>query len=373
MIKGIVFWTSSICLHSASVFEEIGKRCKVVIACRSEEYGTFGSLNMRNVEIYHIYSREDADNLISQTTQFIHVNGALKTYPEIEVFGYALRKLLKNKCFVLCLNMEQYQCWGMKGFLRRLQWFYLFNIGVGRKIKAIGCTGSTSIRAYKKALVSSRRLFDFIYTVPSPSSYLLEEQSLDDVLPKMDDRVRFVYVGQIIERKCIIPLVETFNSLDQKKYSLDIIGGGPLETRLLEVCRGNESIHYWGKVMPGKVRKILPYTDVLLQTSKLEGWGCTVNEALMYGNRVIVSDAVGARALIDHRESLGQIFKSEDWNDFKICVENEIKQGKRREEDRSKIQSWARCIYPESEANYFFKILDFYLNKSPIKPQSPWS
>ena len=75
----------------------------------------------------------------------------------------------------MAVNMEQYQWWTLKGILRRLQWFYLFNIGQGRRIKAIGCTGWTGVLAFRKACISSKRLFDFIYSGPSPNSYLLEE------------------------------------------------------------------------------------------------------------------------------------------------------------------------------------------------------
>ena len=45
-MKGIVYWTPYICMHSASVYEELGKRLHVIIACKSLEYGTFGGLNM---------------------------------------------------------------------------------------------------------------------------------------------------------------------------------------------------------------------------------------------------------------------------------------------------------------------------------------
>ena len=174
-MKGIVYWTPYICMHSASVYEELGKRLHVIIACKSLEYGTFGGLNMKNVEIVHVEEEDDVDILIQRTQKYVHINQALKTYPEIEIFGYALRRLLTKGCFVMAVNMEQYQWWTLKGILRRLQWFYLFNIGQGRRIKAIGCTGWTGVLAFRKACISSKRLFDFIYSVPSPNSYLLEE------------------------------------------------------------------------------------------------------------------------------------------------------------------------------------------------------
>lgn len=76
--------------------------------------------------------------------------------------------------------------------------------------------------------------------------------------------------------------------------------------------------------MPSEARKLLSTTDVLLQVSKLEGWGCTVNEALMYGNRVIVSDSVGSRALLRNKVDCGQIFESGNWDVLKNCIEYEI-------------------------------------------------
>ena len=173
-MNGIVFWTTYICMHSASVYEELGLKCHVIIACKSLEYGTFGGLNMKNVEIVHIEKQNDADTLIENTPNYVHINGTLKTYPGNEVFGYALHQLLRKRYFVMSVNMEQYQWWTFKGLLRRLQWFYLFNIGLGRRIKAIGCTGWTGVEALRKACISVKRLFDFIYSVPEPDSYLLD-------------------------------------------------------------------------------------------------------------------------------------------------------------------------------------------------------
>ncbi|WP_220446333.1 glycosyltransferase, partial [Parabacteroides distasonis] len=100
-------------------------------------------------------------------------------------------------------------------------------------------------------------------------------------------------------------------------------------------------------------------TDVLLQVSKLEGWGCTVNEALMYGNRVIVSDSVGSRALLRNKVDCGQIFESGNWDVLKNCIEYEISKGSRTFEQREQISNDFRCIYPEAEAEYFLQILDF--------------
>ena len=373
-MNGIVFWTPYICMHSASVYEELGLMRHVIIACKSLEYGSFGGLNMRNVEIVHIEKNSDVEKLIERTPNYIHINGSLKTYQGTEVFGYALRQLLKKRCFVMSVNMEQYQWWTKKGFLRRLQWFYLFNVGIGRKIKAIGCTGLTGVKAFRKAWISDRRLFDFIYSVPAPNSYLLQEysQPIGNKPNSKSGGVRFIYMGQIAHRQCIIELVRSFHEI-QGNWTLDIVGGGPQEDEMRQAIHDDHRIHYWGKLMPSQARKVLASADVLLQTSRLEGWGCTVNEALMYGCRVIVSDAVGSRALIENRDYCGRIFRSGDWNALQTCIKEEISKGNVTPEQRKRIAKEFQSIYPKAEADYFLQIVDYYTGKIDRKPIAPWN
>ena len=373
-MNGIVFWTPYICMHSACVYEELGLMRHVIIACKSLEYGSFGGLNMRNVEIVHIEKNSDVEKLIERTPNYIHINGSLKTYQGTEVFGYALRQLLKKRCFVMSVNMEQYQWWTKKGFLRRLQWFYLFNVGIGRKIKAIGCTGLTGVKAFRKAWISDRRLFVFIYSVPEPNSYLLQEysQPIDSLINNRMEGVKFIYMGQIAHRKCIIELVRSFREI-QGNWTLDIVGGGPQEDEIRQAIYDDRRIHYWGKLMPSQARKVLASADVLLQTSRLEGWGCTVNEALMYGCRVIVSDAVGSRALIENRDYCGRIFRSGDWNALQTCIKEEISKGNVTPEQRKRIAKEFQSIYPKAEADYFLQIVDYYTGKIDRKPIAPWN
>ena len=373
-MNGIVFWTPYICMHSASVYEELGLMRHVIIACKSLEYGSFGGLIMRNVEIVRIEKNIDVEKLIERTPNYIHINGSLKTYQGTEVFGYALHQLLNKRCFVMSVNMEQYQWWTKKGFLRRLQWFYLFNVGIGRKIKAIGCTGLTGVKAFRKAWISDRRLFVFIYSVPEPNSYLLQEysQPIDSLINNRMEGVKFIYMGQIAHRKCIIELVRSFREI-QGNWTLDIVGGGPQEDEIRQAIYDDRRIHYWGKLMPSQARKVLASADVLLQTSRLEGWGCTVNEALMYGCRVIVSDAVGSRALIENRDYCGRIFRSGDWNALQTCIKEEISKGNVTPEQRKRIAKEFQSIYPKAEADYFLQIVDYYTGKIDRKPIAPWN
>lgn len=263
--------------------------------------------------------------------------------------------------------MEQYYYWGIKGLLCRLQWGYLFNIGYARKIRAIGCCGSTGIMAHRKAWVIQNRLFEFIYTVPTSDSYLIKYDSHTNVKNITQGGKKFVFVGSLIDRKSIIELIKVLNSI-KGEYEFNIVGEGLMMQHVKALIQENDKIHFLGKMMPCEVRDVLEQADTLILPSKLEGWGCVVNEALMAGCRVIVSDVVGARALIDKEGTRGQVFKNCDWADLEKCLVMELKVKTAKES----IKKWSRNICPATEAEYFIKIVEYYNGKSRTKPTVPW-
>ena len=136
------------------------------------------------------------------------------------------------------------------------------------------------------------------------------------------------------------------------------------------MIKNNERIRYLGKLKPIQVRQVLCNSDVLVLPSKLEGWGCVVNEALMSGCRVITSSVVGARALIGKQKERGQIFENLNWSDLKKCVLRELNTTR---EGKIDILNWAQNITPKREAEYFLEILDYLQGKTKQRPHSPWN
>lgn len=369
----IIFWTFNLNMHVTSMFEELGKMRNVTVVYYDRGNRDLGEIPFKHIKLLHISSNAEVDEVISKTRNCIHVNRNVKRYRNVvgpELFSYALHRLLKEKCFVITLYMEQYYWWGVKGFLRRIKWGHLFNIGYLRRYKAIGCCGKTGLEAHRKAWIPDRRLFDFIYTVPTSDSYLLQSFTMADcnsALPYYRGK-RFVFIGSFVNRKSIIELIEVFNSIEDD-YEFNIIGTGPLNNTVADLIANNDKIHLLGKLMPLQVRNVLKESDTLILPSKSEGWGCVVNEALMSGCRVIVSDVVGARALIDKEGTRGQIFKSCDWQDLKRCI---IKEMNRQDcDDQQHIAEWAKAIYPQTEAKYFIQVLDYIQGKGE-KPLAPW-
>ena len=55
------------------------------------------------MKLKQILNKEDADRIIRETPDYVHVNRSLKLYDDegVRIFNYALRRMLKLKYFVL--------------------------------------------------------------------------------------------------------------------------------------------------------------------------------------------------------------------------------------------------------------------------------
>lgn len=377
--KGYIFWTWDISLHTACVFEEAGKHTDVIVAYSRQDTRQLGRLPLLNIQSVQITNRQQVDELIEKAKDHVHVNSCLKPWDDagIKLLNYALKQILRKRLFCISLCLEQFQWWGAKGFLRRFKWGYLFKIGYARRIRALGCTGWTGVEAHRKSYVAAHKLFDFIYSVPTNDSYLIggdKPRELSAYAKHMakSQSIEFVYVGQLTSRKSVIEMIDTFNSL-RSDYNLTIIGIGALKNEVNQHIGKNTHIKAIGKLLPIDIRDILSQADALILPSKSEGWGCVVNEALMCGCRAIVSDAVGARALIDKDKKRGDTFISENWESMASCINRTIKHGKLSNLERESIKQWAQAISPAQEADYLVAITNYYSGITNIKPIAPWS
>ena len=293
--SGIVVWDHSIRIFNYALFNRFSEKgCKVIYAVEQKE---FRNLDIpvvdNNVEIVIITDLKDIVSLTNRTRQYLHINNAYTQWPYL--IHKALIYLLKNNFLVISLFQEQYPYWtGVKGILRRLKWCYIFNFSYGKAVKAVGCTGNSSLLAYRKAFVKDEKFFDFIY--------ITECLRKMDISLQENDAIRFVFVGGIVKRKSAIELVDIFKQITNKNIFLSIIGDGDLTNVLVKKISNVNNIFYLGSLSNEQVRQELLKSDVLILPSKFDGWGCVVNEALQCGLRVIVSDACGAHSLIQEKE-----------------------------------------------------------------------
>lgn len=123
---------------------------------------------------------------------------------------------------------------------------------------------------------------------------------------------KFLYVGRFVEVKNLKFLIECFNSLPH--LDLNIIGFGEQESELKALAK--ENIHFLGPVDNVKLPYYYKNNDVFILPSKSEPWGLVIEEALIHGLPVIVSDKVGCKDDLVTEET-GLVFDVNDINNLR--------------------------------------------------------
>lgn len=128
---------------------------------------------------------------------------------------------------------------------------------------------------------------------------------------------RFLYVGQFIARKRLLPLIRAFGAARGPEDHLTLVGSGAQRGALTaEVQRLH--LEPWvtlhAPILNGDLPKVFADHDALVLISEEEVWGLVVNEALAAGLRVVVSGNCGVASSVAQMEGVNLV--SEDLSDL---------------------------------------------------------
>ena len=132
----------------------------------------------------------------------------------------------------------------------------------------------------------AKQVFNIPYSIDS-SSYRIREWKDSSV-------VRFLFVGQLIERKGVDRLLKAFHSFHEDKASLTIVGTGPLSDVVRRLSHQQKNISKLDYQKPKDMKGLFANYDVFILPSVHDGWGVVVSEAMAAGLPVIGTPACGA-------------------------------------------------------------------------------
>jgi glycosyltransferase involved in cell wall biosynthesis len=129
----------------------------------------------------------------------------------------------------------------------------------------------------------------------------------------------FIFVGRIIEEKNLGSLFNSFDSFKRKNIQFDdwgliILGDGELKAGFQKYVADKHisDVYFLPSVSWEEVPKYFTLADVFVLPSKSETWGLVVNEAMICGLPIIISDKCGCSS--DLLKNNGLIFQSGDEN-----------------------------------------------------------
>ena len=111
--------------------------------------------------------------------------------------------------------------------------------------------------------------------------------------PSLSERPkRILFVGRLIERKGIVPLLEAARQSAERGdgWEFVVVGAGPLEERL----RSEPSIRVEPFAGPEKIAEWMRSSRFLVLPSVEENWGVVVHEAALSGCGLILAEGIGA-------------------------------------------------------------------------------
>ncbi len=155
-------------------------------------------------------------------------------------------------------------------------------------------------------------------TKPSIHKFGFAEKTLDleiDNGTKPDgDRARILSVGQLIGRKNHAALIRACSNEELRtKVEVRICGSGPLRNELESIAKtAGVSLTLPGNCSPDRLASEYAAADIFAMPSHYDGWGVTLNHAVIAGLPCVVSRHVraGADNLVENKSN-GYIFDDE--------------------------------------------------------------
>lgn len=149
--------------------------------------------------------------------------------------------------------------------------------------------------------------------------------AVKDVLPDKDElkknndimgKTAFLFVGRLAPEKHVEILIEAYVEVKRKNpnIALLVVGDGS-ETEMLKKKVTDShvtDVHFMGYVLFPEIVQYYKMADVFVLPSVYEPWGLVVNEAMIMGLPVIVSDKVGCRKDLVIEGKNGFIFKDKE-------------------------------------------------------------
>lgn len=118
-------------------------------------------------------------------------------------------------------------------------------------------------------------------------------------------RYNFIFVGRLIPPKNLPLLLDAFAeiSAETSEWGLVLLGEGEQKGELQRLAQNNNTIRFESGVPWYEVAEYLALADVLVLPSESEPWGLVVNEAMICGLPVLVSEPSGC---VDDLVKIGQ-------------------------------------------------------------------
>jgi glycosyltransferase involved in cell wall biosynthesis len=378
----IVVWQAALTDHQAYTFIELGRLCseeikfivgKKIIPERIQQ--GWHATEIDDLVIYQLprsgWLRQGM-KLINDTNENTHIFDSMLGDKRIfflmiyaQIMGLKTILIMEPYADKLISYFGDNLIWKdrIKFFLRPLVYQILGKL-LASRTQAIFAISSKASCQLKAIGFHQDRIFPFGYFVPVGKGVKKTQDTAEQ-----KTTLQILFVGSLIARKGLISLLGAVRKAQNLGANLLLDVYGPGSPR--DAMSFGRGINFCGAIPFGKAQEVISSYDLLVLPSLHDGWGVVVNEALLQGVPVIVSDAVGAKTLIE-KSGAGAVYPAEDLDALASIF---IKLSA----NPSVLYAWQKSaenfrneISPKTAAIYMHECISYIFGDEKTRPKSPW-
>ena len=156
--------------------------------------------------------------------------------------------------------------------------------------------GGTASRKYAMSLGKSDDTIFYVINCSNDLRKMNNNVSFKKISDK--NKITFLYMSRIIERKGLDLLIKAFTKLRQKRDDVRLIiaGDGPFKKSCekLTIELSTQDVSFVGEIHPSMVIKLYLSADIFVLPSRYEPWGLVINEAMSLSLPIITTKGVAA-------------------------------------------------------------------------------
>jgi glycosyltransferase involved in cell wall biosynthesis len=342
----VVFVISTITHYQLQFFNFLKRFLDIIVLFHSKNHKNYEFSYQRKNFIYFIEDYKNKNLFIKEIIKdfkpkFLILGGYKLKYNSIII------NLLKNLRIRYLYWLERFD----KDKKIKLKIIQLFIGNILFKADGILSVGKEAERFYKQYNKST-------FNLP----YSIEINKLNKKKYFDNNKINFLFVGQLIKRKGLDLVLNVINNLNpemQNKIFFTIIGNGELCKEIKILANTMDNVIYYSFQSINKLNKFYLCNDVLLFPSRFDGWGVVPMEAMSNGMLVISSNNCGANEII--KKNKGNIIIDSNTKDLTSaiikCIKNKSYIEKFGAVNRNLI---INSIYNAKNSS---KLLSEYLNR----------
>lgn len=129
------------------------------------------------------------------------------------------------------------------------------------------------------AVLAYQNFHTQVYNFP----YSIDASKFQDKQKVINKKIKFIYLGQLIERKGVVEAIEGFMLNESTDIEFTIVGGGILEKKIKHLIENDTRINQLPYADYDSIPQILLSHDVLIFPSRHDGWALTLVESMCAG------------------------------------------------------------------------------------------